>query len=254
MEKAGKIGLKGSRFFTVADRQGCNDGIGGKVCNEAVLPFLALGAADGGLKADNVRVVFLPLGVNVMDGNPMLVGMGVQGGNAVGHIVGFDPAEVLTRAAANELGLNHFKEGQGDENEHHSRKGHGVVTAACGDAQTGYSPKAGGGGQTLDIRTLPEDGACTQKTDAGDDLCAQTGRVGGGAEDPVLNENQLTCDHHSAGAQCHQNVGAHTGRAVGILALRTDDHANQHGAKKPHANCFPVQRQRCQILLRQNSC
>ena len=60
-------------------------------------------------------------------------------------------------------------------------------------------------------------------------------------EKPLITEfaikiNKLICNHHKAGAKRNQHIGTHTGRAVGVLPLRADDHADHHGTQQPQTD------------------
>ena len=76
----------------------------------------------------------------------------------------------------------------------------------------------------------------------------------GSAEGPVLPEDQLAGGHHRAGPQGHQHMGAHTGRAMGILPLRTDDRSHQHGQEHTKADIQRRQGQRGHIHHRYRCC
>ena len=127
--------------------------------------------------------------------------------------------------------MQHFKNRQSDEDEHHAQKGDGIIAAPCRDAQAGHGPETGGGGQAPDGGTLPHDGPRTQKAHAGDDLGSQPGGVRGGPVGAVLGEDHLTGEHDGAGPKSHQNVGPHSGGTVGVFPLSSNHGAYHHGTE-----------------------
>ena len=206
--------------------------------------LLAPDTADLRLEMNAVIPAGQLLREHVPHRGPVLQGVGVDGGQTRGNVPGLQDVFAQAEAGAHQLILHRFEKGQGDEDEYHARQGDGIVAPAGGDAQTGHGPKAGGGGQTLDIGALPEDGPGAQEAHAGDDLGRKAAGVGGGAVGGIFGEDGLAGEHDGAGAQSHQNVGAHTGRAVGVFPLGADDHAHDHGAQEPQADLAQTQNRR----------
>ena len=138
-----------------------------------LLPF------DGGSEGKNFVIignVVFPL--DIADFKPLIPDISdefAQGHSLIQFDVSIDDAGT---AAQKEI---HFMEDcQNQKYAKSCDQGYFVKSDADGEADTGGSPKACGGGQTFDlIMGGDHDGAGTQKTDAADDLCAQTDRVAG---------------------------------------------------------------------------
>ena len=192
------------------------------------------------------------LGAMLLDldpGNPDIQpdGQLVDPVQGIAHMAAGDAEQVGIIPARHQLALEPLKEHQRYQDADGSDEGDGVVPASGGHTQAGHGPHAGGGGQTLDGGALLHDGARTQKAHAGNHLGTEPGGIRGGPIGPVLGKQGLTCNHHRAGTQGHQHMGTHTGGPMGILPLRADDHADEHGAQHPQGDFPGCQSQRGQI-------
>ena len=227
--------------FLPSHMNGGDSRIGGKRFQEFLPAHFGPGAADLYLEGDLIAAVLLTVGKHLPDASPVLLGMGADAVQSCGNVICGEGEVVQITPGAYQLVLEHFKNGESDENEHHTHDGNGVVTASRGNAQAGNCPEAGGGGQPFYMGTLPQDGSRTQETHAGDDLGAEPGGIRISAQGFVLQKDQLPGDHHRAGTQRHQNVGAHTCGTVGIFPLRADYHTHSHGAKQAQTDILQPQ-------------
>ncbi len=108
---------------------------------------------------------------------------------------------------------------------------------ADGKAHAGGGPKAGGGGEALDLVAAgDDDGAGAQKADAVDDLGPQTGGVAV-AED--LN-HILVGEDGEGGAHADQHVGPKAGGAPLASPLDADDAAAEDGKTEAQQNRKPI--------------
>ena len=109
-----------------------------------------------------------------------------------------------------------------------------VESGTQGQTDDGGGPQAGGGGQTLHpLAAGDDDGAGADEADAGDDLCAQTGQVGG----VVHHQAQVLAGEGGDGsAQTDEDVGAEAGGAALELALDADDAAADESQKHTQQN------------------
>ena len=240
----GKLRCTGG-FLPAGNLNGGNRRIGGKALQKFLTPFFALNAADIRLEKDAVGAAGELFCAHVLQSGAAFLRVSVDGGQSIGNVRDFHAVKMQADIRADQLMLENFQNGQGDENEHHPRQCHGIIPAAGSDPEAGHSPKAGSGGQTLHVAALPQNGTGAEKTDAGDDLSAEPGGVGGSAEGIILGKDHLSGDHHGAGPQRHQNMGAHPSRAVGIFPFRTDNQTHDHSAKQPQADLPQRKLQSC---------
>ena len=140
---------------------------------------------------------------------------------------------------AQEDQLQLFVHQHGDQHGDEDAQGDDVVAHADDDAQAGHAPQTGCGGQTPDpLVRCNDDGARTDETDAGNDLCSHTGRVKTGTVDLIQVQ---AAQHGAAGADTNQRVCTHTGGAALTGALYAQDTAGEHCQSQADQGCDGVE-------------
>ena len=153
----------------------------------------------------------------------------------VAHVVTFDLQIQLRASSGADFLLNPIKRHQRYKGNHRTDRREHIVSHADRQTETGNDPDTGRRCQSANGKSLTQDCTGTQKTDAVDDLCAQSRRVRGRCAEyrNRLLIHDAACHHDHARAECYQNMCADSRRMRGSCALRADGKPDDHCTQQP---------------------